>query len=440
MPLARIRTRQAQDAASIAEILAARGYTVETASPEESCSEPAEVEITVERHAVREALHRAAVLVNEPGAVYVARGVLDAEREALRQAADAARRQHEAAVELQRKREEAVRAEQARTVAAEKQRQEAVFLAEREQQRLKAEEARQGAEQQRRLLADQQEQQRMQAEQARAETERERQRIKLEQEQTRHEQQRVRAEQERARAEQERARAEQERIRTDHERRIAREAAERARVRAEKEDERQRFEPMVNVPAPRQRSVAPALAMTALETRVPPPPPNVERRQPAPMSRPRLRMQHRPQRGLAKNYWNGAFTAAAAVAVLIMIAWAIVIGRGPANTPSTSGVTQQIPFGPVTLAPKVAGQSSGVTLRPATPSAASAKAPIPVPANTSAAKPSAATALHTTAHRRVASHDNGIADDVVIRHFAPARAGSSSNTVASHGVKRITDQ
>ena len=59
MPLARIITRLAEDAYVLADDLRARGFEVQTRSPQEMFSEPADLEITLEECATQDALERA---------------------------------------------------------------------------------------------------------------------------------------------------------------------------------------------------------------------------------------------------------------------------------------------------------------------------------------------------------------------------------------------
>jgi hypothetical protein len=59
MPLARIITRLAEDAYVLADDLRARGFQVQTRSPQQMFSEPADLEITLEECATEDALERA---------------------------------------------------------------------------------------------------------------------------------------------------------------------------------------------------------------------------------------------------------------------------------------------------------------------------------------------------------------------------------------------
>jgi len=59
-----------------------------------------------------------------------------------------------------------------------------------------------------------------------------------------------------------------------------------------------------------------------------------------------------PRRRAALDYWRGAFTAASALAVLVMVAWAVANSRPVAIPSDSSAVGQQVPFGPVTLSPQ----------------------------------------------------------------------------------------
>ncbi len=76
MALARIITRFAQDSQPLAEDLRARGFEVQTQSPEEAPSEPADLEITLEECAPAEALRRAASVADQDVHVFIAPGAM----------------------------------------------------------------------------------------------------------------------------------------------------------------------------------------------------------------------------------------------------------------------------------------------------------------------------------------------------------------------------
>ena len=76
MALARIITRFAEDSQPLAEDLRVRGFEVQTRSPEEAPSEPADLEITLEECAPEEALKRATRTSDKGVCVFIAPGAL----------------------------------------------------------------------------------------------------------------------------------------------------------------------------------------------------------------------------------------------------------------------------------------------------------------------------------------------------------------------------
>src|SRR5438105_15025593 len=82
MPLARIITRSVGESEELARELRARGYTVETVSPEQISEIPADLEIKLQECSPEEALIKAAGLVPDSNdlCVFIAPGVLSDSR------------------------------------------------------------------------------------------------------------------------------------------------------------------------------------------------------------------------------------------------------------------------------------------------------------------------------------------------------------------------
>lgn len=130
-------------------------------------------------------------------------------------------------------------------------------------------------------------------------------------------------------------------------------------------------------------------------------------------------------------YWRGAFTGAAVVAVILMIGWAMLGSSRPSAPAATSGhIKQDVPFGPVTLTPSAA---------PARPAATQSTAPQAPPAHSVTPVPKPAPVPTHRAHR--AGTNNDVADDVVVRHYTTTKPAAATNTTAHNsGLKHITDQ
>jgi hypothetical protein len=131
--------------------------------------------------------------------------------------------------------------------------------------------------------------------------------------------------------------------------------------------------------------------------------------------KPRLRIRERD--------WRIAALVASAITIVVMLVWAGLENRRPASPiPAgalSTGIQQQVPFGPVTL--------------PAKPVAPTAT---PVHTRTAARKPTplrAAQAKPSRRSRRVEAED----DEVVVRHFAAQRASTQSGR--RDAVKRYSD-
>ena len=176
-----------------------------------------------------------------------------------------------------------------------------------------------------------------------------------------------------------------------------------------------------------QGSVAPV--MHQHPTTRPAPRPILERR----MHPPRRESNHDE----GAEYWRGAFTGAAVVAVVLMIAWATLgTSHPPAPPHSTGQIKQDVPFGPVTLTPGVS------TVRPA-PAAVPATTPSPTRTATPRTTTPAPKPAPVRTQRVRRNTSSGVADDeVIVHHYgAPKPAPTSSSATAKNsGPKRITDQ
>ena len=150
-----------------------------------------------------------------------------------------------------------------------------------------------------------------------------------------------------------------------------------------------------------------------------------------------------PRRRAALDYWRGAFTAASALAVLVMVGWALANSRPVAIPSDTSTFGQQVPFGPVAISPP----RSVVQSPTATPAARRRSAPATA---APAARTSAARPKPQATRRRSATHSaagNIAEDEVVVRHFGQAANGQAASataapnpTLSKTGPKRISDE
>lgn len=373
MPLARIITRSPDDAYAIHQYLVDRGYRVEFADPSALNSEPTDLEIDVERCPVEEGLRLAAEWAETARAdVYVASGALPVD-------------------EPERPRVDAATPEIASYVPLTLSPTEGTV----EETAPRAEVLRETIGNAAGIVADSLHETREAVSQSFSDM---KQRF-------------LRAREERApepsRLERwNRALAER---RTARQERKAREAARLARQQREQREAR-----------------AAALArelreQPARETVTRPVQPAAERRLSA-----ARRISHASDE--AAEYWRGAFTGAAVVAIVLMVAWATLGPSRPSAPATTSGhVKQDVPFGPVTLTPSAA---------PARPAAVAPQTPAPH-AVTPPPKP-APVRSHGT-HR--AARDSGIAEDeVIVHHYGtPTKPAPSSASARNSGPKRITD-
>ncbi|HZQ90229.1 MAG TPA: hypothetical protein VFA60_00375 [Terriglobales bacterium] len=132
----------------------------------------------------------------------------------------------------------------------------------------------------------------------------------------------------------------------------------------------------------------------------------------------------RPRRPLPRR-WRTAFATAAVSALVLMVGWAMAASGGPpAAAPTDSTMKQAMPFGPVTLLPDGSGTKS------AAPRSVTAPAP-----RSHTQKPAASTAAPA---RRV-SRDAGVADDEVIIHRYEKTRPSGEQSATRREPKRYSD-
>jgi hypothetical protein len=227
---------------------------------------------------------------------------------------------------------------------------------------------------------------------------------------------------ERRASRQERKESEREIARMAREERARREARAATLARdlqevGERESEsRPEFVARAAVPVMQQRSTSPAS-----------PQPASERRTMAP--------RREYQRDEGAEYWRGAFTGAAAVAVILMIAWATLGTSRPPAAPHSSGqIKQDVPFGPVTLTP---GAS---TARPLAPSAAPRQSPPQSTAARSVTPTPKPPPVRTQRARRGAGNSGVAEDEVIVHHYGATKPAPSNATAHNTGPKRISDQ
>jgi hypothetical protein len=131
--------------------------------------------------------------------------------------------------------------------------------------------------------------------------------------------------------------------------------------------------------------------------------------------------------------WSRAFTLAAAFAVAVMIGWAFAAaGNRGAGANIRGDVTQQVPFGAVTVKPSAA--PAAVPPRNAGAPRTQVQQPAPKPSSR-IAKPAA------RSQKTSRGRDQDLADDVVVRHFQkPQATKPSAVQMSKAGPKRISDE
>ena len=442
MPLARIITRNPEDARALQQQLIERGYEVAYADPSALIAEPADLEIDLERLPLDEGLRLASHWAAESGSnVYVAPGALPEVKQT----------EPIASISSQ-PREEVVDAAPRSEVLRETITHAAGIFADSMHETKEAV-GQSFSDLKQRFAHDEQAQPSRLQRWSRALAERRTQRQELkarEREVAR--QMREEREQERARAAAlAREREEQERL---HAEARAREQQEHERIRAEalarqetlarqarehreqQEREKARVEALareVHERRAREAAARPAIVTGSVAPVIKPP---VSR----PVARPVLERRsiparRLPQRDEGAEYWRGAFTGAAVVAAVLMIAWATLgTSHAPAAGQGSGQIKQDVPFGPVTLTPGAAPAKPATSApvatqsaQPAPPARSVTPAPKPAPVRTHRARRSS----------------GGVADDeVIVHHFgAPKPAPAPSNTTAKNaGPKRISDQ
>lgn len=414
MPVARIYTRFAEEAAPLIGRLRARGYTIEIVDPGHFRVTPADLEVELERLATPEALASAARFARERDAeVFVAAGLpLDeAAAQALRGAAAPrgnalreglkrliapfrrlgaevhagrkARRQRNLDVELAKETEREQLAEQKAAARAERARREQE-AAERERVEQEAAQARRREEEARRARE-------RETELARQREEAERRRV--------------------AQAAREREEESAREQRAERERRYQEDARRRAAELAALQEAKRR-----NAGLARLAAGGPAAA---------------RRDQAAHGAAARYAGESRMARATKRG-----FAAAAGLATLVALGWGAYQNRTPAAPLSNQqrvrgeAIQQDVPFGAATIkpqprttaAPKAAPQQKAAEQKPAP-----AGAPKPAPKRT----------------RRYAADDvDMVAEDEIVYHGAPKNSksrASASQPQQKDGVKRISD-
>ena len=399
MPLARVITRSPDDASAIHEYLVEHGYRVEFADPSALNLEPADLEINLERLPLDEGLRLASEWAESAGAdVYVASGAVPmlVEPEPARESAGPP--EISSYVPLAFHQAEEQQAAEAPVPKSEVVRETIVQAA-----GIVADSLHETKDAVSQSFND------MKQRFVRAREERAPEPSRLERWN--------RALAERRAARQERKAREREMVRLQRQQRAEREARAAAMARDLRE---QRAREMASKPTMVASVATPQPARPSLQAAA-------ERRVSAPR-----RDSHRHDEG--SEYWRGAFSGAAVVAVILMVAWVTLGTTHPPASGTTSGhVKQDVPFGPVTLTP------SAAPARPATPVPQSDSAQLPAArAVTPAPKP--APVRSHRAHR--AAGNAGVADDeVIVHHYGATKPSPASNTTAQNGgPKRISDQ
>ena len=441
MPVARIVTRFAEEAAPLIGELRARGYTIELVDPGTFRVTPADLEIQLDRLRTPEALRHAVKFGREHDAeVFVAAGLpLDEEATAALRGAAARRnvlaegfqrllapfRRLGAEVHDSRKarRQDAIDKELARE-AEKKQRAEQKAAERAERARREQEEAeRRRVEREAMLAREREAASRRQEEEARVARERAAAMARQRQEEARLAAEReaqLAARRREEESERQRREAEAARLSTEEQerRRVAQELAAAERERRLEEE--------------RQRAVAVAAALVEAQRR------EAER------ERARQRVAAVPAGGTpalqdraGSRAMKRAFVAAAGLAVLITAGWGAYQNRAPAQPLSnqqrvnSNQIRQDVPFGAATIQPK-----------PQPKQAATKPQPQPKTAQQKPAPASAPKTAPKRAQRYAADDVDVVAEDEIVYHGAPKNSKSRASAKPQQhqdGVKRISD-
>lgn len=164
---------------------------------------------------------------------------------------------------------------------------------------------------------------------------------------------------------------------------------------------------------------------------------------PASHSAPGITTPQAPAKSTRPLPWM-AFAGSGAVAAAVLLTWSVLAGHPAAPVvPVNGNVEQQIPFGPVKIHPQQPRQSTAH-------SAASSAQPVSVRPLPSTPSPSAKTAqaapsarnsgsVHHGSRAQRAARRGSVDDEVIVRHYGKPVTATKTQ-ISSTGVKHISDQ
>ena len=165
--------------------------------------------------------------------------------------------------------------------------------------------------------------------------------------------------------------------------------------------------------------------------------------QPTPVSTQGVTTPQRPASNTRPLPWM-AFAGSGAVAAAVLLTWSVLAGHPAAPVvPVNGNIEQQIPFGPVKIHPpqprpstshSAASSAQPVSVRPlpsTLPPSAKTTPSAPSPRNSGAA--------HHSSRTQRAARPRSIDDEVIVRHYGKP-VTTTKTQISSTGVKHISDQ
>jgi len=155
-----------------------------------------------------------------------------------------------------------------------------------------------------------------------------------------------------------------------------------------------------------------------------------------------------PAKTPRRSQLRGVFTGAAAATILFIAGMVLANFHASSPLPNLNGqsVQQDVPFGSATVhgtpGVTVGGAKTPKIVRPTNPvpQQAAPAQPKPQPSKTSAPSKKQKSQWHRFRKSTRSESDDAVADDVVVRHFAPTRKPIAKNTQQQAGLKHYSDQ
>ena len=155
-----------------------------------------------------------------------------------------------------------------------------------------------------------------------------------------------------------------------------------------------------------------------------------------------------PAKTPRRSQLRGVFTGAAAATILFIAGMVLANFHASSPLPNLNGqsVQQDVPFGSATVhgtpGVTVGGAKTPKIVRPTNPvpQQAAPAQPKPQPSKTSAPSKKQKSQWHRFRKSTRSESDDAVADDVVVRHFAPTQKPIAKNTQQQAGLKHYSDQ